>query len=311
MFKMNKIDTARQAFDSLKSQGYSISKASVAKLANISRTLLTPRPDGSYKSNHWKTLANDIAAYQSSHKPLKTIDRFRSKMQELRKARDESERKYHSQVKQTVDLHTEIVIIRNESADYKAAYDNLIVENEKLQKQLRSVSVLYDKPAEAKIGHVISISSVTISPDEELIRLKGGKYEWDKLAARQAHTSARQNLAKVLGRAIKKRLFILIGRPGSGKTTWCNSFKPPHDGRLSIYYDATNPTIADRWEIQHIAKNANDTTICYVYFDIDINKCINNSNKRKDRSIPEHVVSNMSVEPPELSEGFDELIIIR
>jgi len=307
---MTKLELARQAFESLKSQGLKVSKASVAKLANVSRSLLTPGPGGKYKSG-WGTLAIDIDAYQLINKPSNKSDRYRCKLQELRKARDEIERKYHAQVQQVTELHAEIVELRNESINYKKAYDNLIAENDKLKKY-RSTTSLVNKPGQLKQDNISPISAqVTISPDDELVQIKGGKYEWDQLAARQAHTFARQRLLNVLSRPIKKRLFVPIGRPGSGKTHWCNSGKPPQGGRLSVFYDATNSTIADRWELLNIAKNSADTIVCYVYFDIKLQTCIENIRKRKDRAVPDHVVSNMSVDPPELSEGFDELIIVR
>ena len=141
----------------------------------------------------------------------------------------------------------------------------------------------------------------------------------------------------------KGNLYIAVGLPGSGKTTWIDNhpyiywhssdevrerilgnineqrynkivFYNLHEeikrdlelGR-SCYYDATNLTAKLREDI--IRKfRPHSNQIFAVYFNEPVEVCKERNSKRK-RVVPEEVIDKMAckLEPPELKEGFDEI----
>lgn len=307
---MTKLKVARKVFETLTLQGRPITKATLARLGDFSRSLLSPYPDGTYKSKEWEALAKDIASYQKMGNSIKTHS-YRNKMNDLQNYNKLLERKYHAQVEQTSGLFAEMVELRRDAEAFKTAFERTVEEKDKLEDQCRLSAVHIREEQHSRDNVFYLGAAVIISPDDELIKITGGKDLCDGLTMRQAHTCARKKLNDVLVRGVPKRLYIPIGRPGAGKSSWIRSHMPSGDRRLAIYYDATNSTVADRQELQEIARQSKNTIVAYVYFDIDVATCIRNNRERKDKLIPEHVVRNFAIDPPELNEGFDELIVVR
>lgn len=98
---------------------------------------------------------------------------------------------------------------------------------------------------------------------------------------------------------------VLVGIPGSGKSTWASR---QLDNRL--YFDATNTTAKDRRVL--IALCAVHPTIVHaVMFDASLKLCITrNENRTEDRRVPPEIVISMyaSLQPPSTDEGFASVV---
>gem|GEM_PF-6088844 len=244
----------------------------------------------------------DITTYLETKNTNQTseIDTLRADLAEM-------ERKYKAQVQQNSDLAIVEVAVMSQFSDYKKSYDTIAAQKDDLERQLRELPLIF--PSSPDNVAVIQ-TKVRICPDDEAFRITGGEYNFDPLVLRQAHVFSKQKLERVLLRPVPKRLYIPIGRPASGKTTWIEQHKPPGD-RLSIYYDATNATSADRWELLNLSRLSANTIVSYVYFEIDIDSCIRNNASRMGKAITADYIRHFTVELPEIDEGYDELIVIR
>ena len=312
MTESNKVTKARKAFESLKSQGLQVTRAAVARLSGGSRSLLSiDRRTGKYKSKEWECLACDISVYEATQKPENILEKYRNKYDDLRSARDAMEHKYHAQLQQNAELIGTVVEAKAEIADLRSAYDQIVYESEQAKRRTQSLSNHSAPAATASNVKVVPISKpYFISTDNHLLKVTGGEYKWDSLSLIKAHTFARKELECVLQRPVQKRLFITIGRPASGKSDWIEYHKRPLD-RLNIYFDATNATRADRWEIVQLAKAASNILVCFVYFDTGVSDCVRNNQNRPNKGISDNIIMNYTVELPEVDEEFDELLVVR
>ena len=147
---------------------------------------------------------------------------------------------------------------------------------------------------------------------------------------------------------IQNEMILLIGLPGSGKSTWAERFAANRNYTVivssdkireelygneatqgdnnkifslvreraeealkdckDVIIDATNMTIKDRSAYFDIAKTY-DTTVTGILFDIPVEECKLRNSKR-DRVVPDFVYDKMMkrYEHPQLSEGFAMLI---
>lgn len=147
---------------------------------------------------------------------------------------------------------------------------------------------------------------------------------------------------------IENGMILLIGLPGSGKSTWAERYSKNRKHTVSIssdkireelygdeatqgdnnkifslvreraeealkdckdvIIDATNMTIKDRSAYFDIAKTY-EATVIGILFDIPVEECKRRNSKR-DRVVPDFVYDKMMkrYEQPQLSEGFTMLI---
>lgn len=149
---------------------------------------------------------------------------------------------------------------------------------------------------------------VIVSPDS----LSTGA---DSLSRIKAWVAAVRELKILLARPLDKNLYITIGIPGSGKTTWASAVRASL--RLPLIFDACSLTKSDRYEILEAAKSSCDVRCIAVVFKVSLDTALDRNGRRVERSrVPEEKIVSMysSIEYPELFdvvELFDEIIIIR
>lgn len=154
-----------------------------------------------------------------------------------------------------------------------------------------------------------------------------------------------------------KQVFIAVGAPGSGKSTWWDiawengKFPATQFGRVNfekirmdligneedlssenavahialtnlkqmlsnrleyIYWDHTSESIRERKEVIRLARKANYNVFC-IWFNLPLEECLKR-NKKRDRILDDEVVKKtydyILKNPPELEEGFDDILII-
>lgn len=182
-------------------------------------------------------------------------------------------------------------------------------KNEILEARIRSLEVrLHAEPV--KDGAFIPFMNkpIMLSPD----RLSTGD---DSLSRKKAWVSAINELRAVLARPVEKNLYVTIGVPGSGKTTWANAFQAFN--RLPIIFDACNITKSNRYEILDVANRHKDVRRIAVVFQVSLDTALKRNRSRVDgKRVPEEKIAAMyaSIEYPELYDDleiFDEIVMVR
>ena len=130
-------------------------------------------------------------------------------------------------------------------------------------------------------------------------------------------------------------LAILIGLPGSGKTTFCrarlathvlvskDAMSRPSDARelrlveqalrqgRDVAVDNTHPSRASRAPLVALAKRFGARVVAY-YFPVDVETAIARNAQREGRAkVPKVAiyVARKRMEPPVAEEGFDEIVV--
>lgn len=144
-----------------------------------------------------------------------------------------------------------------------------------------------------------------------------------------------------------KKIFLLVGLPASGKSSFCESFRNNKNTVIlssdairkelfgseecqknnklvfmtlhkrleeslakdkDVVYDATSLTKQVRANIISKFRNKASKIIC-VYFNTPLKECIKR-NERRDRKVPVNVMKDMAkrLEEPEMDEGFDHIV---
>ena len=149
---------------------------------------------------------------------------------------------------------------------------------------------------------------VVVSPDSLAL---GG----DSLSRTKAWVKAVSELKILLARPLDKNLYITIGIPGSGKTTWTSAVQPSQ--RLSLIFDACSLTKSDRYEVLEAAKHLNNVRCIAVVFIVPLETALNRNRQRLESSrVPEEKIIDMYayIEYPESFDIvvlFDEIILVR
>ncbi|WP_128637310.1 hypothetical protein [Pseudomonas taiwanensis] len=137
----------------------------------------------------------------------------------------------------------------------------------------------------------------------------------DSLSLKKAWVMALDKLRVELDRPIEKTLYITVGAPGSGKSTW--SLNQSYQNNFSIIFDACCLTRADRYEVLSLGRKYPSTKIVAVVFYVTFSTLKKRNNLREsDKQLPFEKLKSMfeSFEQPSLedvSEFFDEIVMVR
>ncbi len=153
-----------------------------------------------------------------------------------------------------------------------------------------------------------------ISPDRTLQH--NGQYQFFNIELRQkAWEDAKEEFQKLMRRKIPQRVYLLVGLPCAGKSTWVEERKTLKD-RHTVIVDATNLMKGDRAQWITLARKSHDVRICTVMFLTDFmtikerNSQRHSQNKFIDVSILES--QRDKFEPIDIKfEDVDEMVIVR
>lgn len=184
-----------------------------------------------------------------------------------------------------------------------------------LTDQLRTVQSSQSHDSKVKeFGVASTIARRIISPD--VFRYIGSKYSFGDAEHNQKATNkAYDSLEKALSRDLKMRLYILVGLPCSGKSTWSENAEMCSD-RHPVVFDATNLSRVERLQVIHQVKRFKDLPICCVVFDTPMTEIRkrNSMNRTSDRQLPDNVLDEMNTryEKPNPYEEtwIDQLIVV-
>ncbi|MDC9519658.1 hypothetical protein PSH55_00785 [Pseudoalteromonas sp. Angola-31] len=154
-----------------------------------------------------------------------------------------------------------------------------------------------------------------ISPDRAL-QYNEHYHFYDENLRKKAWFDAKTEFSRLMLRKLPMRVYILIGLPCSGKTTWSDNRLDIKNDRHSVIVDATNLTMGDRALWLVLARRAENVKTCAVRFLIDFmavrerNELRESSGKRLELSTLESKRDKLE-EVDIVFEDFDEMLIVR
>lgn len=184
---------------------------------------------------------------------------------------------------------------------------------EELQENLDKYA--YEAISSPKIKQSFVGSAKVFSPDKLLF--VDGRYNFDDITLRNsAWSDTRKSITAELKKPILTRVYLMVGLPCSGKTTWIEQIKLYPD-RHSLIIDCCNLTLIDRFEWANlIAKTNPAVLICAVVINTPI-PLIQTRNMARpfDRQIPTSILNEyvLRLEKVDIErETFiDEIIVVR
>lgn len=189
---------------------------------------------------------------------------------------------------------------------------NLLARNAQLQAQLE----ILPRATNVTGGTSARVQRNVVCPDD--FRIVGGKYlKGTQASENEAWASAYKKLEELLARDLKMRLYILVGLPCSGKSTWvreCNLVSDRHP----VIFDATNLSSVERFRLVTSISRFSDIPKTCVFFDTDME--IIRERNRTHRATSEKRMTDMDLtlmksrlERPDVYEEkwIDELVVVR
>lgn len=215
--------------------------------------------------------------------------------------------------------------LQRELAYFKAQSSNDIGELDQNQARLTQLlakvaeleSVLANTPKQGNVagGIAARIQKHVVSPDN--FRTVGGRYKiGSKAQENEAWGNAYKKLEELLSRKLRMRLYILVGLPCSGKSTWAEEGMVATD-RHPVIFDATNLTSFDRSRLVHSLSRFTDLPKVCVYFETDMeiirerNRTLRTSGKQMTDDDLTLLHSRLETPDPYEETWIDELIVVR
>ncbi|MBE1302034.1 MAG: hypothetical protein GJ680_19275 [Alteromonadaceae bacterium] len=301
--------------------------------------------EAAFTSLRTKAIASGLKTDASANQVLQAANVHRSYFYEKEKLKDKvSLAKYHA-VRDAIQdfqddfdsfsgdtivnqLKTKLEKVeaqRNQMAHTMSEQQNLVLglqnDNAALKKKVRlqsdhMIDVVHSANVKSKPEGRVFGEVVTVSPDKYLMR--SGQYLFDDENIReQAWERATADLKQALKRPLPTRVYLLVGPPCAGKSTWSKTYSNFYPDMHSVVIDTTNLTQFSRLEwISKINKfKSSETRICTVVF-LTPKLLLQSRNNRRE---PTKQLDNALIlrkadelEFPNLKhEDIDEMIVVR
>lgn len=214
---------------------------------------------------------------------------------------------------------------RDQIAELMIGQEQLVVglqnDNAALKKKVRfqsdhMIDVVHSATVKPRLNTNVFGDVLIISPDIYLWR--NGKYQFDdENIRRKAWESAKADLIKALHRPLPMRVYLLVGPPCAGKSTWSKKYSNLFPDLHSVVIDANNLTQFDRleWLSQINKYRTGEVRICAVVF-LTPNSILQGRNNRREktRRLDSALIIRKAneMEFPYLNnEEIDEMIVVR
>jgi predicted kinase len=281
--------------------GKAIVQNIIRGIATMGKICELAQVDSTYVYGHKGGTDDELARYKDFVKDVKTFNKnFIKRKKNITAIAVTSETKYLDSLEQNHDLDKEKVALVVQCGLLQGRIEKLMVEKAHLFAENPS-----PVPGPEKLIQITDITIHTICPDEHLEI--DGRYRYHNRKLRdQAWSKARTEFARLMKRKVKQRVYILVGPPNSGKSSWAAQKNISPD-RHAVIVDATNLTAGDRatWIVQ--AQKAIDVKICVVYFLIDPLTLAARNSQRERKKIDADVLQEKFESLEEVDPHFEEV----
>ena len=231
---------------------------------------------------------------------------------------EELRQRYAALLSDCEPLQRELAYYKNQSSNDLGELDH---NRSRMTQLLAKVAELEDELAHTKkqgnlAGAITGrIQKHVVSPDN--LRTVGGRYKFgSKAHENEAWGNAYKKLEELLSRKLKMRLYILVGLPCSGKSTWVEEGVVATD-RHPVIFDAMNLSSVDRYRFIHTLSRFTDLPKVCVYFDTDMeiirerNRTLRTSGKQMTDDDLTLLHSRLEKPEPYEEAWIDVLIVVR
>jgi predicted kinase len=267
--------------------------------------------DGDKNKGAYLKLRDDILKFQEN------LAAGAEKSQDKRDA-EELEEKYNALLADVEPLQRDLAYLRAQSSnDAGERSRTRNRETELLARIAQLESDLSHAPKATNLsgGIAARVQTHVVSPDA--FRIVGGKYRvGSKKHEAEAWAKAYEKLEELLSRKLKMRLYLLVGLPCSGKSTWAQEGSLRTD-RHPVIFDATNLTSMDRARLVSSLARFKDLPKTCVYFDTDMaiirerNRTLRTADKRMSDDDLSRMRDQLERPDPYEEAWIDELIVVR
>ena len=298
------IQALREAFEEKKIQALTTNKIrgvatvrEVCKAAGVDHTYLYKK---SVEFKAYIEIREKIIAFADDFK------RIKAGAQEVD---DELKQKYHNSMKSNLFLSKENAELRYKIGDRTETIQRLESENAALQAVNTNTRM-------SSATHQMNQNKVHIISPDKTLQYNSHYHFYDEKLRKKAWEVEKRKFKELMRKPLPMRVYLLIGLPCSGKTTWTESSKNILPDRHSIIVDATNLTAGDRAMWLSMARPAKNIKTCAVRFMTNFTTiCERNAlrmvtEKYIEKDVLEQKLDSLEEVDVEF-EDFDEMLIVR
>ncbi|NWF36667.1 AAA family ATPase [Mariprofundus sp. KV] len=284
----------------------------ICKAAGVERLLVlghrelkkTPEITAAYRK-----VGDDIKEFRAGFSQKKEISEDKVRIKQLEDELDAVKLSVGPMIKEKAYLE----LLSEECPKKLEREKNRVTELQARLIHLENESMSTPKPS--KVANNLNIVRTIISPDK--FRNVEGHYKFgNERYEEEAWKKSYSKLELALSRKLAMRLYILVGLPCAGKSTWAEESVLAGD-RHPVIFDATNLERFERAKLVHSLQRFGDLPKACVYFDTDMEtiRGRNRDNRSSDRQLTDDVLS-MKLQQLEKPDPYDEtwidqLIIVR